>query len=527
MHSIAKDIAAKSSLDFDVCIMGGGAAGITIAHELLGSGIKVCVLESGDLEFSDATQAFYEAQEVKKGFPDPHWSRLRYWGGSTNHWEGNCSPLSDSDFQYRDYIPNSGWPIGRDDLDPFYRRANVYCELGEYNPDPAYWQARSHKATLDLSGAQLQTGIVKSSSPTRFGEVWGPALTSSEDVTVITGANAKTVAFDKKTDSVATVDIQSLEGNQFSIRAKKFILCMGGIENARMLRFWNEQNEDRLGNQGDCVGRYFMDHPIVEGAFFLPLRPREEFGFYKPHKIDGQAVAGFWELSPEALAAHEISNIRLPFVPVSKLYASDGVSSLHILKDGEAGGHLWRHLRNVITDLDMIAESGMRRKFGREIFSDADEFSGYVFDTMLEQTPDPVNRIRLTSDLDALGIPKIAIDWRVSDADKERTWKAYEVMAREAGRLGLGRVRLLREREGRMWQSQLGFGHHHMGTTRMGQNPGHSVVDANTKVFGTRNLYVAGSSVFATGGHVPPTLTLVALAVRLSDHIKQQFGEGL
>lgn len=517
----ANEVETDSRLSCDLCILGGGAAGITIARELSRTGLDVCVVESGDFHYSDRNQDLYQVSEYNPVFPDPQWSRLRYWGGSTNHWEGNCTPLSEIDFEKRSFVPHSGWPLKRKDLDTFYRRASVYCELGEYNHDSDYWTSRSEMKSPDLTSARIHTGVARSSPPTRFGEVWGRQIIDASNVRVFMGANVVDLEFDEKLGKVGAIKVKNLDGNQFSIAARSFVVCFGGIENARMLLFWNSKFENRLGNQGDSVGRYFMDHPVIEGAFFLPTVPRSFFDFYHHHSIDGQGLTGFWELSDETLRERELTNIRMPFVAVSKLFASDGVSSFHMLKNSDAGGELWHHLRNVLRDIDMVLEASVRRKTGRKMFDSADDFAGFLFDTMIEQRPKRENRIRLSADMDALGVPRAKVEWRISDADIDNTWKAYKVVAEEVGRLGLGRMRLLRDRGPRIWGGQMSFGNHHMGSTRMWNNPEHGVVDANSKVHGTRNLFVAGSSVFPTGGHVPPTLTIVALAIRLSDHLKE------
>ena len=234
----------------------------------------------------------------------------------------------------------------------------------------------------------------------------------------------------------------------------------------------------------------------------------------------------YLKLNDQAIRKHGLNNLRLPLIPKDNFYLSDGVSSFHILKnaasEGEAPDHFGTHVVNFIKDIDMIAEGISRQKFKTKLFDDAEEIEGFMVYMMMEQTPHRDNRIKLSANKDRFGIPKIEIDWTLTDSDKENLWKALEVLAQDVGERSLGRLKILKEREQRMWREGIGFGHHHMGTTKMAANEKEGVVDKNQKVFGTKNLYVAGSSVFPTGGHVPPTLTITATSIRLAQHIEKE-----
>jgi choline dehydrogenase-like flavoprotein len=168
----------------------------------------------------------------------------------------------------------------------------------------------------------------------------------------------------------------------------------------------------------------------------------------------------------------------------------------------------------------MVAEAIARKWFDASITSDADRRDVYLVDSMIEQRPNRTNRISLSSERDRLGLPRVEIQWRLAEADKDSLWRSCELLGRGLGASGAGRLRVLGDQEGRTWDDLLNFGHHHMGTTRMHDDPKHGVVDKHLRVHGIHNLYVVGSSVFPTGGHVPPTLTIVALAVRLAEHLR-------
>jgi len=242
-------------------------------------------------------------------------------------------------------------------------------------------------------------------------------------------------------------------------------------------------------------------------------------------RFEGQRfLVAFFELTEKALREEELINLRMPVVSGTEYGMSDGVSSFHILKNalikGELPEDLFTHYGNLILDADMVIEAVARKQFDTKIFESAKDKLGYQIPMMVEQLPERNNRIYLSSKKDKFGLNKLSIEWQVSKRNRELMWRSLEVFARDMGITSIGRLRLLKERASRLFGDQMGFGHHHMGTTRMSDTPENGVVDKNCKVFDVGNLYVAGSSVFPTGSHVPPTLTISAISVRLADHLK-------
>ena len=189
---------------------------------------------------------------------------------------------------------------------------------------------------------------------------------------------------------------------------------------------------------------------------------------------------------------------------------------------GELPDEAFLHLSNLVVDFDMVAEAISRKSFDRRIFPYADDLGGAGVHIMMEQSPNRHNRIRLGNSKDRFGIKKLVVDWRLSQSDIDMMWSGLMVLGQEIGALSLGRLRLLKEQSQRLFTDQMGFGMHHMGTTRMAVDEKAGVVDRDQRVFGTDNLYVAGSSVFVTGSHVAPTLTIVALSLRLAEHLQSK-----
>ena len=283
----------------------------------------------------------------------------------------------------------------------------------------------------------------------------------------------------------------------------------------------NEKYNNQLGNKGDNVGRYFMEHPTVRAAHFYPINGKKLPSAYTTGLIQNARNLHFrLKITEQAQRNFEANNLRFYFTPKTREDLSDGISSAHILKDslsnGRVADNFGEHISHVLGDLDLIIDSFSEDIFDLSITDKDDEFSGYQIISMIEQTPDRNSKIVLGADKDVFNNNFVDIKWILSESDKRQTWKSLETLAQDAGLSAWGRIRLLPEREERIWGSQLGFGQHHIGTTKMSDSGNDGVVDKDCKVFGTKNLYILGSSVFPTGGHVPPTLTIAALSLRLA-----------
>ncbi len=519
-------------LQCDVCIAGAGAAGLTLARELSRSKLNVIILESGGLDFDEEIQSLYQARVNNPYYNDPETSRLRYFGGSTNHWSGNCGPLDAIDFEVRPWLPHSGWPFTRNDLDPYYEKAHAYCELGPFNYALDYWSKQRGFPALPLDPDIATTAFAQPSPPTRFGEVYRTEIGNSENVHVYLNANLIDIDLHPDGSQVEMVRAGQLNGKRFQVKAKIYVLALGGIENARILLNCDKVQSAGIGNQHDLVGRYFMDHPVISAATFFLADPEINLGLYRPGKsgsnpaAPGPVASGYLTLSDAAIRRHGLNNMRAPIIQTSRFEASEGVESFHILqnslKAGEIPDELGGHISRMVRDIDMLIEGFSRKTFNTKLFDTANDMNFLYSDIMIEQRPEPSNRISLSPERDRLGLRKAIIDWNLGADDKENLNRCLELLATEFGRAGLGRVRIEQEQGSRAFGDLLSLGDHHMGTTRAHVDGRQGVVDGNLKVHAVENLYVAGSSIFPTGGHVPPTLTIVALAIRMADHIRQQ-----
>lgn len=523
----ANEFEKSTELVADFCILGGGVAGVVLANELLKNSDKnIIVLESGGEFFDERTQELYKANSIPPFFPDTTVSRLRMLGGSSNHWENSIERFSPIDFEKREWISDSGWPIEYADLVKHYPAAEQYCNVqnGEY--DFSFWNQYIKSTDIFENSPHFSTVVSKSPNyPTQFFEDHGSKLVESPKVKIVQNANVIDIAYSDLDEHVESVTFRTFSETRHMVRATTFIMCFGGIENARMLLTFNERYENKLGNQNDNVGRYFMEHPTIRAAQLIPFKEKLVGQFYEGAQIGDIHIRGRAYLNDEAQRQYQTNNLRAYFIKQSKLILSDGVSSSHIiadsLTDGEVPEDFGGHLLNTLKDIDHIAESFFKKKLDTSVFDSVHELGGYQILAMIEQTPDRNNRITLSNSKDSLGIKSVDIKFHVTQEDKNWAWKTLTLLSQDPGIQSVGRLRLLKERESRIWESQLGYGQHHIGTTKMGNTSQNGVVDSSLKVFGTKNFYISGSSVFPTGSHVPPTLTIVALSIKLAQELSR------
>jgi choline dehydrogenase-like flavoprotein len=504
-------------IEADLCIIGAGAAGITLALELAGRGLSIALLESGGFEFDDATQDLCRGELAGYGSDPLEAQRLRYFGGTTNHWAGNCWPLEPHDLTVRPWIAHSGWPFDRVHLDPFYRRAFELCEA-VVDGAAAVPAAASTTARLPLDPAAFAHRLIYRSPPTRFNQRYRGPLGASAAIKVYLHANALGLEADPSGHRVDRVRFGTLDGKRFVAHAKRFVLACGGIENARLLLLSNGVQPKGLGNGHDLVGRFFMDHPhllagnlmVNEGA--EPLMAFYDFDAYPRRGWLGCAV-------PTAAAQREggVGGVAL-FFGRRRRARSAGERSLRAML-GSLEERRWPedmldHVGRMIADLDDIGAAAVAKLFGRRPPGP----SVHTISVSAEAVPDPDSRVTLVNERDALGLNRVKLDWRLDPITKRSIKLALRRLGAEVGRRGLGRVHDALGDGPELAREQVRSGPHHIGTTRMHPDPKQGVVDADFRVHGLANLYITGSSVFPTSGATSPTLTVVALAARLARH---------
>lgn len=497
MELDARAAASASNLTADVCIVGAGPAGLALAHALVGAGREVVLLESGSLTAPSETEGLNLAEHLGNAGLDPVATRCRRIGGTAALWntfiEGRpfakYLPLDPIDFTQREWLPWSGWPFGRPVLEPYYARAHELCGLGAFDYDLA--SRRPPPAPLDLGGTRLENGIYQHGPADRFTDQLPTALLSDSRAMVVHGATV--TRLEHRDGRVAALRWQTLAGPSGTVRAERTVLAAGTIENSRLLLL--------AGLGGEWVGRGFMEHPIDQSLELL-TRASELVplpGFYARHPGPLVPELGRISLTEELMRGERLWNASLRLVIPAE------PELLHAPAARAAARRLLPSLR-------------LRRLAGRWIRGAAEmirQKAGMPYEVWidLEQAPHPENRVLLSDRLDSLGLRQAEVRWRFQPEDAANLERVRKALSRELGRAGIGQVRLRTQR--RLDPNA----HHHAGTTRMHEDPDHGVVDANLRVHRSENLFVSGASVFPTAGFANPTLTVVALSLRLADYL--------
>jgi choline dehydrogenase-like flavoprotein len=491
----ASSVPSGTIFNTDVLIVGGGPAGITLALALAHKPIKMLMLESGGLNFEPATQALYAGAQDGTSYLKLENSRLRYLGGSTNHWGGWCRPLDEIDFEARDWLPHSGWPITRKTLEPYFPRAQAIVEAGAFVYDGADKLAASEGAQVNLGKGGVYTTWFQFSKqrdnvlPTHFGDRYADDLKRIPNLHVMTHANVTGVRLASNAASVNHVDVATLSGKRFSVKPKIVVLAAGAIENARLLLASDDVMKTGIGNGNDLVGRFFADHPIPGDTATLVL-------------FDGN-IAPYY-LGPRVYSP---GIFRAAFAPTDAYKREKHVLGSLITVDGEA-------------KLDPLGDAAVALTASALDIVDSANARAFTLGCGLEPMPDPDRRLTLTGERDALGMPRLKLHMRIADSDFARYRTTLKELGRQLLSSGAGMINL-HHKTREEWFSVMDWGNHHMGTTRMSDDPKTGVVDANSAVHGVANLYVAGSSVFPTYGASNPTMNFVALTLRLADHLKK------
>lgn len=532
----ARQLLNGTHIDCDVCVIGGGAAGLTILRELAGTTINAVMLEGGGLEADGVSQALYAGTSVGLPYERLTTARSRYLGGSTNCWGGFSRPLEPGDFAARPWIPDSGWPIARSSLTPFYERAQSVLGLGPYHYENDYWRDRvgSDRADLlpvDEPGGDFENRVAQLSPPIRMGEAYRAEIGRAANITGFLNANVTELETNATATAVERVQVATLDGPSFTVGARIFVLCCGGIENARLLLLSNRVQAAGLGNGQDLVGRYFADHPRFKSSAIRLADQRRHRTLYDvslclsrrrlklPHPSIALALAPTAALQ-ERLGLPNSRSYLVATYHGEALDAFKAITDLRLLLPRSRCRRFGLPVEDTASLLRNAAPRVLRRtpQLARALFDSAVHAGwwrrAFTLETVLEPLPNPASRVTLNLERDAFGRNLPQVDWRLTARDQESAVETQGLLRAELLRRGL----ILPDAEAPP-PSDIGWCWHHMGTTRMHESPRHGVVDADCRLHGVGNLYIGGSSVFPTMGCDHPTMTIVALALRMTDRI--------
>ncbi len=518
-----------------VCIVGAGAAGLALACELDAAGVQVLLVESGGFDLDEQVQALYDLQSTGYPLRDSYMSRARYFGGSCKLWAGRSMPLNPIDFEPRDWVGGSGWPIPYAELMSCYAAAGRVLELPELDEAalPRYRrQFSADEARLFQSAELAPTVSVWARNTQRFGRDYRRRLRDSRNVRVLLRHSVTRIELDDSGTRVRALEARSLDGSRLTLTADEYVFACGGMENARLLLASRDRHAAGIGNQHDQVGRCFMDHPrAVFGKVQVPANVRLRALRGRPLP-DGKLQIGIG-LSAATQRRERLLNHYATLELQTSGYAEARYQAMVqtakvLLRRGHAGSR-WDFKSMRVRDLPnmvyLLSPKELMPHFAYRAFITARDLlprrprpQTYIVVYFCEQPPDGASRVTLARDSDALGVPRLSLDWRIQPQVDASIRRMQELLAVQMQQAGLGRL------EPGSGEIRYTDASHHMGTTRMSADPRHGVVDADCRVHGVANLYMAGSSVFPTAGHANPTISLVALALRLGGHLRGLHG---
>lgn len=501
----ARDLPDGHTIESDVCIIGSGAAGLAVASHFLDGPARVALLESGGFEAEGSIQALYEGTMAGMEDSPLHTTRLRYWGGTTNHWTAWLHPLEPIDFEPRPWVPHSVWSVSLSEIEPWYERAIKFFGIAREGFDPArVEQPLPPPWPLAPDLVSSHRFQILAEQQRRLGPLFRPRVAASRNVDAYLHASVLSIETDASTRRVTGVRTTSDGRSQFLVRARRYVIAAGGIENARLLLLSTATRPAGLGNDHGLVGRYFGNHLSAHNAAELhPTAPGMTAEFFLPTPFEGVQAIGWVALRQQVQKEHRLLNCHF-HAGTAEPWGVGAAARDRDIRDWAA----------TVDRLGSPADPGVARGPVRD---PAPPF--FRLSAIAEQTPNPESRVRLGEGQDRFGQRRVVLDWKLTADDARSVEHSLGLLARAAGAGGVGRVRLLFP-EGAFRFVDVRGSYHHMGTTRMHDDPKRGVVNRHCRVHGVENLFVAGSSVFPTFGTVNPTLTIVALALRLADHLK-------
>ena len=466
MIQCLNELPDQSALECDICIVGSGAAGLAIATELIPTRLNVLILESGAAANEPAVQALYECVNHEHPFPGAMNGRFRIYGGSTTQWGGQALRLTRLDFAARSWVAHSGWPIQLDDLIPYYQRASAFMRIDQENFDTDLFP-RLRLTPPAFDPALVHYHFSKWSPQPNFRAVYGKAIAASTSARLLTHANLTEIRLTDTLGHVSEIRVRSLEGKSATVRPRVLVLCTGGIETARILLASNKQQKNGIGNDRDLVGRFFQDHPHSPVAAIDTDHPDQLQKVFNTFYRNGLKYTPRFSLSHEAQRENQILNVS-----ACLLFNSGVDSTYQHMRDAMANFRRGRfsmkavkHILQGVLHLPTVSRPVYEYLVrGRAYAPDPAIQVGFL----TEQEPNPESHAFSRIGLDALGMPRTEIRWRITDLTLKTVRVYCEILGKEFVRLGLGRLKLLEWLlKPSDWREILGDSNHHMGSVHI------------------------------------------------------------
>jgi len=506
-----------------ICVIGSGIVGLSFISEYLQiDPIEIIVLESGDLYPSvkkDNLNKVINTGEAQSGIKG---SRARVFGGTSTLWGGQITPLLPIDFQERAWVKSSGWPFQYDSLLPFYKRAAINLGINEHNFDEDIW-APENNFKQQINPESLILTYSKWTPSPNFSKTFKKKLKKTKHFTVLYNATVVNIELNDAKTATTSVSVKNEYGLSGSVSADYFIIACGGIENARILLASNDRCAEGIGNKNDLVGRCFQEHASVYGGRLEPIDFKKFKALFSSYFKGNQIYLPKLQLSPQHQSAEKIlntsGNIEVQYlegsaIALKQLFNDTKARSF----DQDTIKAFIDVIKNPLDAFNLVFSYAMQRRmyFPRN--------ATYFLLAFCETEANVNSRITLSNETDDMGMSKAVIDWQLSDSTRQTMLVYMQRASEELERLGIANTIIkpsLFEHTDE-WKSHIYGIHHHIGTTRMHEDPTQGVVDGDCKVHGINNLYIAGNSVFPTSGAANPTYTAIALVIKLADHLKNK-----
>lgn len=540
-----------ANVEFDLIIVGSGAAGITLALSLRQSGLKIAMIEAGGERFSAEAQQLLASDAISPKTHSPtHMYRQRLLGGSTAIWGGRCIPFDPIDFEDRPWMEAAHWPITHGDVAKHWPQALRIAEAGlpEFNAAQA-WPGDQEPMVKGVDSADvILDRIERFSKPSHFGKIWRENMEQAANLTVYTHAPVTQILLHDN-NRVRGVRC-SIDGRAVEITAPRVVLAAGGIETARLLLASRESQSVGVGNGRDLVGRYYQCHLEGEVGHLHFLSPSSDLRLNYGKSHDDIYCRRYIWLSPEAQRREHLGGMvlrpghpsivdprhRHPVLSAMYLvknfivpeYARKMTALEHKIRANHSSGlsYYGAHLANILRGAPKLAIFGTdwlrrrtlaKRKLPSVVLPDPRNF--YPADINAEQEPNYLSRISIGDTRDALDMPRVQVDWRTTDADYERLVRSIHTISAAFATSRTVRYDVEGIDVATLRDLIVPIGGHHIGTARMADSAAEGVCDSNCEVFDAPGLFIAGAASFPTSSFANPTLTIVALSLRLAEYL--------
>jgi choline dehydrogenase-like flavoprotein len=555
----ATDITQGAQLRTRLVVIGAGPAGIVSALEASKRGVDVVLIETGNRKPNPDYQKLSVAHLRHADVHAPvELAVSRQIGGTSSIWGGRCVPYDRVDFIERDNAPDSVWPVGYDDLQRYFERACQWFKCGRPIFDVKDMKhLPRHMIPGLVDGAVSTSSLERWSLPTDFGKEYGDQLRDAPTLKVVTDSTCVRINLDDDQKHATGVDCKTLSGGSFTVAADDVIVAAGGLEGTRLLMCSPGRGDRCIGDHSGHLGHWYMAH--LEGviANLTLATPAEETIYWYERDTDGSYIRrrftfaqdyqlehnlpniSGWIANPElADASHENAELSLTYLalisPLGFLLAppAQRLSLTGTKLPGAPYGTatrspVWAHARNTMRHpfetVQFAFDFGAKRMFSRGRkppgFFVSNAANRYPLQYHGEHLPHYDSCVRLSTDADEIGMPRLDIDIRFTDEDVDGVLAAHQHWDQYLRATGIGRLEYLSDDPKAAVRACTGGGFHQMGTTRMSKDPEHGVVDENLAVHGIPNLHVVSSSVFVTSGQANSTFMIVVFAIRLIERL--------